>query len=298
MPLGALGKRRHAGGAGARLVGELAPSGLEAGVPLVGRLGLAAAAGDGVVEARSRRLQVGTAALLDLEVVGCHVGRGVAAGQLVGERVAERGGLARPCLGGRVGRLRRAQLGAGGRLRGGGRSRLGRRLRGTGLGFVCRSPVHRKCRRQPVALGACRHPGGLARVGRPPELSPVGVEPGPLAGDGDAPLDRRQVVDEPDAVDQPCRSRISDVGHLSQRAGARGRRKSGLERPCLTQHDPDLALALGAAKQVERLLDPLGDHGPGAPAERCRNRPLEARMRLDACHHELGTGRLERPRRG
>ena len=74
---------------------------------------------------------------------------------------------------------------------------------------------------QPVALGPGRHPGRLARIGGPPELAALGIDPGALPCHRNALLDRRQVVDQPDAVDQAGGRRIADVGHLAERPRAR-----------------------------------------------------------------------------
>ena len=106
-----------------------------------------------------------------------------------------------------------------------------------------------------------------------------------------------EVVDEPDAVDEARGGGVTDVGDLAERAGPRSRRQRRLERPRLAQDDGDLAL--GSAEEVERVLDPLRNDCAGSPAERRRDGPLEARVRLDAGRKELGSGGLERAgRRG
>ena len=61
--------------------------------------------------------------------------------------------------------------------------------------------------------------------------------------------------------------------------------------------EDDGHLTLGPSEELERVLDPLGDDGSGAPAERRRDGPLEAGMRLDARDDEVGARGLERARR-
>ena len=210
------------------------------------------------------------------------------------QRVAARNGLPGLRLGGHPGRLGGCELGSRGglgRCRG---RRLGRSGGRLGVGLAGCALVGRERGRQPVALGPGGHPRRLARVGRAPQLSALGVDPRALLGDGDSMLDRAQVVDEPDAVDEPGGSGVADVGHLAERAGAGRRRQRRLERPRLAQDDGDLAL--GPPEEVERVLDPFGHDRAGAPAERRRDGPLEPRMRLDAGSDEVGAGRLEGPR--
>ena len=87
-----------------------------------------------------------------------HVGGRISAGQLVGQPVAEAGGLPGLRLGARPGRLGGCELGTRAGLGGGCGRRVGRSCAGPGVGLVGGALVGDERGGQPVALGPGGHP--------------------------------------------------------------------------------------------------------------------------------------------
>ncbi len=286
----------QAGPAGRRQRGgirQLAPLQLQPRVLLVGARGNGSAFGLLAVAGRHQRLQFSQPAAVCLQIAGGQVAGRIAAGKFVGAGVAPGQGLA-----GSVGRLRggcasRGQFGPG-RLRavGGCRSLTGSRLGGS----LCRRQLslqRRQLAAHPVALGPSRQPRRLAGVGRPPQLSALDVDALAGAGHRHPRADDRQIVHQPHALDQPGHRRIADGDNLGQRPRSRTRRQPGLAGGGAGQHDSQLAVR--RAQQLDRLVQPLGDHRARSPAQRCGNRSLEPGRGLDTRHHQRGPGGVQRP---
>jgi hypothetical protein len=174
--------------------------------------------GDDHFEARDSPVEVGPAPVLDLEIVRCHVGGGVAARELVDQAITQAGGLAGLPLGGCVSRLSGRQLGPRRGFGGCGRSGLGRRRVGARLGIVSRALVGLEARGQPVALGQAAiqaaSPASAARQNSPRSAS----IPAPSVSPQRRARLRRQVVDQPTPS---IRRRPPDRGRRPPRAAAR-----------------------------------------------------------------------------